>query len=193
MTVHTVFIYMKHSFFKIITVCFVLAGILSAAAQEIEIKAVRSGKVYKIEAVFFVKTDTETVKKVLTDYENIQNISSAITLSRIKEKRADGVVFEQIGKERLFFLFPVKIHLLLDVQEKGNEIIFKDLLKKNFKVYYGSWVIVPMDKKTKVTYTLFAKTSFFVPPFVEKSVLKRKGKKLCGEILTAIENFGKKD
>lgn len=148
---------------------------------------------FNVTAAFAVSESPQTVIAVLTDYERIPKFMPDMQVSRVIERTASGVVVEQQAVSR-FMLFSKTVHLLLDVQELGLAIRFRDRGGKSFASYHGGWTISQHDSLTVVDYQLTAKPSFEVPAFVLKRLLRRDSTLLIDRIKAEIvsrENRGR--
>jgi ribosome-associated toxin RatA of RatAB toxin-antitoxin module len=157
--------------------CTVLIATLGAmpSADPMEgqrVEVTETGGVYQVTAAFAVTESPQTVIAVLTDYDRIPKFMPDVQVSRVIERTPTGVIVEQEAVSR-FMLFSKRIHLLLDVQESGGSIRFRDRGGKSFASYYGGWTISQHDSLTVIDYQLSAKPTFEVPAFVLKRLLKR--------------------
>lgn len=169
-------------------------GLLIASADGVPAVAVtETGGVYTVSASFAVHESPQTVIDVLTDYDRIPKFMPDVQVSRVIERTSNGAVVEQQAVSR-FMLFSKAVHLLLDVQENGHAIRFRDRSGKSFVSYQGGWNISEHDSMTVVDYHLAAKPTFDVPAFVLKRLLKRDSALLIDRIkaeITLRENLRK--
>jgi ribosome-associated toxin RatA of RatAB toxin-antitoxin module len=147
-------------------------GVPRAAVDEASVSVTEKLGVYTVTAAFAVTESPQTVIAVLTDYDRIPTFMPDVEVSRVIERTPAGLVVEQKAVSR-FLLFSKSVHLLLDVQEHGLAIRFRDRCGKSFASYHGGWTISQHDSLTVVDYQLSAKPSFEVPAFVLKRLLKR--------------------
>jgi ribosome-associated toxin RatA of RatAB toxin-antitoxin module len=122
--------------------------------------------------VFSVPQETQSVVAVLTDYAAIPRFMPEVRFSNVIERSDDRVVVEQEAVAR-FLMFSKKVHLVLEVQQQGNTIRFRDRCGKSFTRYQGTWTVVEREGQSQVTYELQAHPSFDVPEFLLKRLLKR--------------------
>jgi len=131
-----------------------------------------AGGVYSVTASFTVPEETRFVLAALTDYADIPRFMPEVRSSTIIERSDDRVVVEQEAVAR-FLMFSRKVHLVLEVQQEGNTIRFRDRCGRSFARYEGAWVAAERDGRTAITYRLQAQPSFDVPEFLLKRLLKR--------------------
>jgi hypothetical protein len=67
----------------------------------------------------------------------------------------------------------VRRRLILDVEEDGEIIRFRDRCNQSLVVYDGAWTILPRGGATELTYELTARPAFSVPAFVLRKLLRR--------------------
>jgi ribosome-associated toxin RatA of RatAB toxin-antitoxin module len=128
--------------------------------------------VYSVSAAFTVPHEARHAVAALTDYAAIPRFMPEVRSSTVLDRSDDRVVVEQEAVAR-FLMFSKRVHLVLEVQQTGNTIRFRDRCRKSFTRYEGAWVIVERDRRTEVTYQLQAQPAFDVPEFLLKRLLKR--------------------
>jgi ribosome-associated toxin RatA of RatAB toxin-antitoxin module len=162
---------------RVVTVAFVLLvciGVPAAAGAQADppVTVTESAGTYSVRAAFTVPFETQFVLAALTDYAAIPRFMPEVRSSTVVERSDDRVVVEQEAVAR-FLMFSKKVHLVLDVQQQGSTITFRDRCGKSFTRYEGAWLVVERDGRTEVTYRLQAQPAFDVPEFLLKRLLKR--------------------
>ena len=152
---------------------------VAAAAAQAPTVAVRSNGdgVYAIAARFSVPEPATVVQAVLTDYPNIPRFMPTVRTSRVLEQTDGRVRLEQEAVSK-FMMFSRTVHLVLDVEESGGTIRFRDGCHKSFVVYDGSWTITSQGSGTELVYELTAKPAFSVPGMVLKRLLERDSREM---------------
>jgi carbon monoxide dehydrogenase subunit G len=140
---------------------------------------------YTVAARFTVPQRAEAVIAVLTDYEQIPEIMPDVRSSTILERGGDRAVVEQEAVAR-FLMFSRRVHLVLEVQEAGMTIRFRDRCGTSFRHYAGAWTLVEQARQTTITYELTAAPSFDVPEFLLKRLLKRDADRMIDLLKSAI-------
>jgi ribosome-associated toxin RatA of RatAB toxin-antitoxin module len=160
--------------FVMITVLSICIGASASAGAQVDptITVTEAVGVYRVSAVFSVPQETQSVVAVLTDYAAIPRFMPEVRFSNVIERSDDRVVVEQEAVAR-FLMFSKKVHLVLEVQQQGNTIRFRDRCGKSFTRYQGTWTVVEREGQSQVTYELQAHPSFDVPEFLLKRLLKR--------------------
>ena len=147
------------------------AAVASAAQDAPPVIAVRSvDGVYTVDARFEIAAPPETVREVLTDYAGIPRFMPDVRKSIVRERRGARVLVEQEAASKIL-MFSKTVHLLLDVHEGVQVLTFRDTCGRSFSEYAGAWTLEAGGAGTAVAYTLTAKPTFSVPPFMIKRLL----------------------
>ena len=167
-----------------------LAGLVAltptAAAQTRTVVDVEEERgLYRVEATFSVPEAPAVARAVLTDYARIPRFMPDVRSSEILERSEDRAVVQQEAVAR-FLMFSKRIRLVLDVEEDGMRIRFRDRCGKSFSRYEGGWTIAERDGWTVVTYELSAKPSFDVPEFLLKRLLERDANRMIERLKAEI-------
>ena len=70
-------------------------------------------------------------------------------------------------------MFSKRVHLVLEIEEQPDALIFRDRCGRSFVRYEGAWRLSRQDGQTAITYELTAEPSFDVPGFMLKRLLRR--------------------
>ncbi len=160
---------------------------------KVNIAITKTSESYVITANFVVKSTTDVVWTVLTDYDNISSFVSSISLSRVKERKKDSLYIEQSGANKILPFFSIKVHLLLKVVEDrfNGKIYFEDMLNKDFKSYNGVWELQNNSSETLVTYYLKLQPKMFLPDFIAEKYFLSRAEIMCNDIILDInKRFG---
>lgn len=145
----------------------------AAAAQDEPSVAVRqSGGIYTVAASFIVRESPSFALAALTDYGAIPRFMPEVRTSQVLERSDRRAVVEQEAVAR-FMMFSRRVHLVLEVQETGGTIRFRDRCGRSFALYEGVWAIAEQAGISSITYELTAKPRFDVPEFLLRRLLKR--------------------
>ncbi|MCU1384682.1 MAG: cyclase/dehydrase [Acidobacteria bacterium] len=128
--------------------------------------------VYTLVARFTVDQPPSVALAVLTDYEQIPRFMPGVRSSVVRERGAGWAVVEQDAESR-WLMFSKRIHLVLQIEEQSNALIFRDRCRATFARYDGAWRLSTEDGYTVVTYELIAEPSFDVPGSILKRILRR--------------------
>jgi len=144
-----------------------------AATPDEPVVSVReTGGTYVVEARFSVAAPASVVREVLTDYASIPRFMPGVRTSEVLEREEGYARVEQEAVSK-FMMFSKRVHLVLDVDEDGQVIRFRDRCKKSFERYEGAWTISEHNGRTEIAYELTAQPAFSVPEFVLRKLLNR--------------------
>ena len=144
-----------------------------------------SGGLFRVAAAFTVPQAASFARAALTDYRQIPRFMPEVRTSQVLERGDDRTVVEQEVVAR-FMMFSKRVHLVLEVQDGGAAIRFKDRCGKSFAHYEGMWTLAERDGRTHITYELAANPSFDVPEFLLKRLLKRDASQMIERLKTEI-------
>ena len=143
--------------------------------------------VYTVAATFTVLQAASFAIATLTDYGQIPRFMPEVRISNVLERTDDRAVVEQEAVAR-FMMFSKRVHLVLEVQETGGTIRFRDRCGKSFARYEGTWAIAKKDGATHITYALTADPLFEVPEFLMKRLFKRDAGQMIERLKAEIGN-----
>jgi carbon monoxide dehydrogenase subunit G len=157
-----------------------LAGVIPAAGQTaagdapsqpiVTVREERS--VYSVAARFQVPQTPALALAVLTDYEQIPRFMPGVETSLVLERAPGRAVVEQDAVSSLMF-FSKRVHLVLEIIEGVDTLVFRDRSGRSFARYEGSWRLCEENGHTQILYELIAQPSFDVPEFLLKRLLRR--------------------
>lgn len=167
------------------TLCMLLAAPPLAAAGDDRagppVSVREEGGVYTVTATFTVPVPASIARTVLTDYEGIPRFMPAIRTSIVRERSAGRVVVEQEATASVM-MFSRQVHLLLEISEGLDRLVFRDASGRSFRHYAGSWVLAEGRGLTTITYELQARPAFAVPEFLLKRLLKKDAQQMIQQL-----------
>jgi len=171
-----------------------LQAALAVAEQSPASLTVREEKgVYTVVARFLVDQPPSVALTVLTDYEQIPRFMPDIRTSIVRERTTGRVVVEQEAVSGVM-LFSKRVHLVLEIEERPEAVVFRDRCGVSFVRYEGAWRVSLQNGQTAITYELTAEPSFDVPRFMLKRLFRRDSaemiKRLQREIATRAPRAG---
>ena len=130
------------------------------------------GGIYAVTARFQVPQTPALAIAVLTDYEQIPRFMTGVETSLVLERGPGRAVVEQEAVSRMMW-FSKRVHLVLEVTERADSLVFRDRSGRSFTRYEGTWRLCELNGQTQILYELTAQPSFDVPEFLLKRLLKR--------------------
>jgi ribosome-associated toxin RatA of RatAB toxin-antitoxin module len=128
--------------------------------------------VYRVTARFLIDQPRSAALAVLTDYEEIPRFMPDVRTSVVRERAVGRVVVEQEAVSGVM-MFSKRVHLVLEIEEQLDALIFRDRSGRSFVRYEGAWRLSEQDGQTAITYELTAEPSFDVPGFMIKRIVRR--------------------
>lgn len=127
--------------------------------------------VFQLEGVFATVAPPGLAWQVLTDYEHIPNFVHSLKRCDL-ERRPDGqMVLNQAASAGSFpFRRTLRVALALN-DEVAGRIAFRDILGKDFNVYFGEWQMAADSSGTVVHYTLAVQPRTIVPHRLIRSAM----------------------
>jgi ribosome-associated toxin RatA of RatAB toxin-antitoxin module len=170
-----------------VAVCLLVRGSLVLAEQETNTVAVSEERgVFTVVARFLVSQPASVVLSVLTDYEHIPRFMPDVRTSIVRERGIRKAVVEQEAVSRMM-LFSKRIHLVLEIEEQPEALVFRDRCKTSFGRYEGAWRVTEREGQTEITYELSAEPSFELPGFMLKRLLRRDSSQMIGQLRREID------
>ena len=128
--------------------------------------------VYTVAARFAVDQPSSVALAVLTDYEQIPRFMPGVRTSTVLEHTTGRSVVEQEAVSSIM-MFSKRVHLVLEIDEQLDALLFRDRCGRSFAHYQGAWRVSAENGRTMITYELTAEPSFDIPGFVIKRLLRR--------------------
>jgi ribosome-associated toxin RatA of RatAB toxin-antitoxin module len=175
---------------RIPTAVLLLAGVaaqaIGADVRAPRVEVTEAGGTYQVSAEFVVTQPASAVIALLTDYERIPKIMPDVRSSTVLERESERALVAQEAVAK-FMLVSKRVHVVLDIQQDGQTIRFRDTCGRSFEQYEGAWTIVEQDGGTAVRYALTAKPKSDVPEFLVKRLLKRDATAMAQRLQAEIE------
>ena len=152
---------------------------LSYAAGLAELQVSETQGVYRINMAMEMQVPARYVRRVLTDYEHIYRLDSAIVDSKILSSSDDGVVRVRIRIADCIAFFCKKIDRVEDVRELEHGGLQATIVPSlsNFRSGYAEWKILGTEERTQVIYQAQMEPDFFIPPLIGSYFVKQKLRK----------------
>lgn len=153
-------------------VCSIPAHGQSGVAAPVEVRQALANNVFNIEGSFLLPPAITEPQawSVITDYGHYKDFISIIRKSEIRDRRADGATVEQkmVGR---WWVFSRTGSVVLDVTESPQRsIAFREVSRKDFDLYEGSWSLSRAHGAVRVEYKLRTNPGGVFPVFVIEKV-----------------------
>ena len=156
-----------------------------AHASEVTVVLTDSTHSCEVQGGFAVPVSREIAWAVLSDYDHIEEFVTSMVSSRA-ERGPDGSVHVHQVATGKAMMMTRHVHVVLDTREEPlKRIVFTDVLGKDFTVYVGEWLIVPMPDSTGgvyVTYRLGAEPRGTVARMFCRGALRKAAQELLEQV-----------
>ena len=163
---------------------------VQAVAEQPPTLTVREARgVYTVSARFTADRPAAVVLNVLTDYAQIPRFLPDVRTSVLRERGAGWAVVEQEAASGLM-MFSKRVHLVLDIQEQADAVLFQDRCGRSFARYEGAWRLSQQGTQTVIDYELTAQPRFEVPGWMLKRVVRRDSAEMIERLQREIAGRG---
>ena len=87
-------------------------------------------------------------------------------------------------------MFSKRVHLVLDIQEQADAVLFRDRCGRSFARYESAWRLSQQGAQTVVDYELTAQPRFDVQDWMLKRVVRRDSAEMIGRLQLEIATRG---
>ena len=167
----------------------VLQNVQAVAEQTLTLTVREALGVYTVSARFVADQPATVVLSVLTDYGETPRFLPDVRTSVVRERGAGWAVVEQEAGSGLM-MFSKRVHLVLDIQEQAEAVLFRDRCGRSFARYEGAWRLSQQGAQTVINYELTAQPRFDVPGWMLKRVVRRDSAEMIGRLQREIAGRG---
>lgn len=141
--------------------------------HEVKVKITESiDQTSMIIAECIIPRTQRVVWKVLSDYDNLENVIPAVYVSRIVRKEGVEKILYQEGSAGLWFL-KRNFTVTFRVEELPMSYIGFDAFEGDFKKFKGSWQIAPREEGTLINHRVEIEPRFFAPKWALRLIARK--------------------
>lgn len=173
-----------------------LAGIavmlisMSVTAADIRsITATSEYGIYTLEFDAVIMADFATVRRIVTDYDQLHRLSKSILESRSLDIDDSGNGRRKLVTETCILLFCFDAILVEDVRVTGQQLITTTIIPDLSDFAFGRsyWHLVPESGNTLLRFQSVMEPSFWIPPVIGPWLIKNWMREEVREIILNIE------
>lgn len=168
----------------------ILSGLLSLYAVAAPVPTVSEqtmGDIYLVEGSFEVAAPRDVAWDVLTDYGTFPSFVSDVRTSVVTNRQPGKVLVAQEATGRAA-IFVTTVRLTLEmVEELGQQIVFRDVLRKDFELFEGTWTLGDSPTGIRVSYRLRTKPRSGAPRFIVGPAVEASTGRLLTQMQVEIE------
>ena len=146
----------------------------AVAADVYSLTVTRDGDAYHMSADAHLAAPPAAVYAVLTDYEHLTRISSAVQKSRVLDRLEDGAVLVYTDTRACVLFFCKHIIETHRYTRPGPEDIVSEVVpeQSNLKSGKSLWHVEPERDGTRLHWEMTAVPDFWVPPFIGPAMVR---------------------
>jgi len=165
-----------------------LSSVFANAGEIIEASVEHKNKQYFISIEAVINADSQRVYSMLTDYENLTQLSDSIEESQLVYSLSDNDHRVRVQTEACVTFFCKTINQVQDVEELPGMVIVTTSLPQKSDVDYAHarWKISSSNGFTHISFSSDLKPSFWVPPVIGPPLIERA---LRNEVISIIEGL----
>lgn len=132
---------------------------------DFEVKALRNGEGFDVEASAEFEAGVELAWAVLTDYDRLAEFIPGMKQSRVVSREGLQVVVDQSGEASLlFFTFPIQVRLA--IEEHPFDRVESRAISGNFRELSGNYLLEVHGTRLLLRYSGRMTPDFAVPPLI---------------------------
>jgi hypothetical protein len=131
---------------------------------------------YSLELEMLIEAKQPDVWNIITDYENLDRINTAIIKSEILQREQNKLKHRLVTNTCILF-FCNQVTLVEDIEEINNTSLVTRIDPTQSDFYFGTteWHLHPEEQnKTRVKYHKQMKPAFWIPPIIGPALVKYK-------------------
>jgi len=169
--------------------CFACTSI--NAGEVLESKVSSKDKRYFVSLDVVINADHRRVYKLLTDYNNLTNISDSITESNLVYSLSNNDHRVKVTTKACVTFFCKTIVQVQDVEQLNGMVIVTTSLPDKSDVDYAHarWKITDENGLTRVSFNSDLKPSFWVPPLIGPPLIETALRNEALEIIDGLEKL----
>jgi hypothetical protein len=165
-----------------------LLSVPAEASRLVRLDIDRKADIFEIQVEMVVEAPAESIRAVLTDYNNLDRLSGSITTSKVIGPERAGTVRVLTRLENCVLFFCLDMQKVEEVTEDAQGRILVTIVpgESSFRSGNASWEIRSTVTGSRVIHHAKVEPDIMIPPLVGNSILKRH---LRREILESFENL----
>ena len=165
-----------------------MLSLAAHASHLVRLDVDRDADTYEIRVEMEVDAPVESVRAVLTDYNNLDRLSASIKTSKVIGTGQNGAIRVRTRMQNCVLFFCMDMHKVEDVTEDAQGRILVAIVPQDssFRSGYAQWEIHRSGTGTRVIHHARMEPKIAVPPLIGTAVMK---KTLRREILESFEKL----
>jgi hypothetical protein len=157
--------------------CLGLLWSLAAAAGTVRHSEVsHADGVYRVEMEMEIAAPVESVRAIITDYDNLDRVSRLLTESALLQSPQPGGIRRRLVSRLCLLFFCFSSTMVEDVEEIGADTVLTRLVPElsDFRSGHSRWQTVPLDGgRCLLRFQYVMEPDFWIPPLIGPLLIKR--------------------
>jgi len=152
-----------------------LASAWTADASELlRLDVDQHDDIYEVYVVMEFDAPAQSIRALLTDYENLDRLNRSITSSEVIGDETDGSLRVRTQLRNCILFFCMKLQKVEDVTEDagGRILTVIDPGASNFRAGSASWEIQDLGERSRVIHHARLEPDLWLPPWIGTAILK---------------------
>jgi hypothetical protein len=153
------------------------------------------GNAYQYIFVMIADGDIDTVRRLITDYENLDRINDDVVESRLIEEYDESHFKRHLRLKYCLIVFCFDLVFVEHIEHLPNGDVVARIIpeESNFHRGWSTWRLKSLsDNQTRITVEADQVLNFWIPPFIGPFVIKRLFLKKVRETVENIERIAKR-
>ncbi|MEN8764064.1 MAG: SRPBCC family protein [Thiogranum sp.] len=165
-----------------------LFSITVNSSQLLRLDVDQKADLYEIRVEMEVDAPAESVRAILTDYDNLGRLNTSITTSKVIGTEQDGAVRVMTRMENCILFFCTEVQKVEDVTEDAQGRILVVIVpgSSSFRSGHATWEIQGTGNRSRVIHHAKLEPDLWLPPWMGSAILKST---LRREILESFESL----
>lgn len=168
---------------------FVTTGIMGA--EILSVTASSRHGIYILEFNAVIMADFATVREIVTNYNQLHQLSQSILESRDLGIDEAGITRRELVTETCILLYCFNAILVEDVVATGQSLITTTIIpdRSDFTFGYSYWHLMPESGHTNLRFQSVMEPAFWIPPVIGPWLIKNWMRDEVREIIFNIERL----
>ena len=169
--------------------CFLgLASLPAHSSQLLHLQVDRQADIYQVYVEMEFKAPADKLRKILTDYANLERLNASITTSEVIAGDIDGVVRVRTHIQNCVLFICMELRKVEDITEDEHGRIMATIVpaSSSFRSGTASWEIRSTANGSRVIHQAKLEPDVWLPPWMGTAIIKDA---LRREIQQSFENL----
>jgi hypothetical protein len=151
-----------------------LLTLTSEASQLLRLDVSQHADIYEVHVEMEFDAPAESIRALLTDYDNLDRLNESITSSEIIDAEPQDALAVRTRIRNCILLFCMNVQKVEHVSEdeQGRIITVIDPARSNFRSGTATWEVQRVGNRTRVIHHASLEPDLWIPPWMGTAILK---------------------